>query len=132
MPSSSSTLTIKKVGDMRLLEAGLLSQPKTGETALVDPLPKGFAKVVLQHSEFHSLASIPLRYSNPLFARDKISTTEVTQLGTFRQPSFRTGAGGAAVDIASFHGRSVWLRKTDASSTADYEEKIAAGDNTVK
>ncbi len=45
---------------MRLPEAGLLSQPKTGETALVDPLPKGLAKVVLQHSEFHRLASIPL------------------------------------------------------------------------
>ncbi len=45
---------------MRLLEAGLLSQPKTGKTALVDPLPKGFAKVVLQHAEFHRLASIPL------------------------------------------------------------------------
>jgi hypothetical protein len=51
---AQAALTIKDVGDMRLLEAGLLSQPKTGETALVDPLPKDFAKVVLQHSEFHS------------------------------------------------------------------------------
>src|SRR5260370_39114068 len=57
---AQAALTIKEVGDMRLLEAGLLSQPQTGKTALVDPLPKGFAKVVLQNAEFHRLASIRL------------------------------------------------------------------------
>jgi sorbitol-specific phosphotransferase system component IIA len=51
---AQAALAIQEVGDVSLLESGLLSQPEPGQIALVDALPKSFAEVVLQYSEFHS------------------------------------------------------------------------------
>jgi hypothetical protein len=51
---AQAALAIQEVGDVSLLESGLLCQPEPGQIAFVDALPKSFAEVVLQYSEFHS------------------------------------------------------------------------------
>ena len=50
---AQTTLAIQEIGDMGLLESGLLSQTEASEISLVDTLPKSSAEVVLQDSEFH-------------------------------------------------------------------------------
>src|ERR1700683_2564283 len=51
---AQAALAIQEVGDVSLLESGLLRQPEPGQIAFVDALPKSLAEVVLQYSEFHS------------------------------------------------------------------------------
>ena len=51
---AEAALAIEEVGDMGLLEAGLLGEVKAGEIAFVNALPEGFAEVVLKSTEFQS------------------------------------------------------------------------------
>ena len=44
---------VEEVGDVRLLEPGLLRQSKSRQVALFDPFPQRFAEIILQHTEFH-------------------------------------------------------------------------------
>lgn len=51
---AETALTIEEVGDMSLLESGLLCQTEASQAAFINALPKGFAQVFLQYSEFHA------------------------------------------------------------------------------
>ena len=62
---AQTPLSIQEVGDVRLLETGLLRQPEAGQLALFDAPPQSIAEIILQHSEFHA-GSIAWGYSNPL------------------------------------------------------------------
>jgi len=50
---AESALLVEKIGDMGLLESGLLGQVETGEFACFDALPEDFPKIILQDSELH-------------------------------------------------------------------------------
>jgi hypothetical protein len=52
---TQAAFAIQEIGDMGLLETGLLSQTKAGQVAFINALPEGIAQVVLQHSEFHGM-----------------------------------------------------------------------------
>ena len=45
---AETTLAVEEVGDVRLLETGLLGQAQTGEIAFLDTLPKSVAQILLQ------------------------------------------------------------------------------------
>ena len=47
------------------LESSLLCQTEAGQIAFINALPKSFAQVILQHSEFHSW-EYSMGYSNSL------------------------------------------------------------------
>ena len=66
--NAEAALTIEEVGDVSLLEAGLLCQTEAGQVAFLDALPKSFAQVVLQYSEFHGWEYSTERYS-PMLSR---------------------------------------------------------------
>lgn len=51
---TEAAFAIEEVGDVSLLEPGLLGQTEAGEIAFLDTLPKSIAEIVLQNSEFHS------------------------------------------------------------------------------
>ncbi len=59
---AEAALAIQEVGDMSLLESCLLCQAEASQITLFDALPKSFAEVILQHSEFHSLeySTVPI------------------------------------------------------------------------
>jgi hypothetical protein len=61
---TQSTLAIQEVGDMSLLESGLLCQTEAGQISLIDALPKSIAQIVLQNAKFHK--SKYSMYSNAL------------------------------------------------------------------
>src|ERR1700733_2274045 len=50
---AQAALAIEEVGDMSLFEASLLCQTEAGQVAFLNALPKSFAQIVLQNSEFH-------------------------------------------------------------------------------
>ena len=60
-------LAVEKVGDVGLLEAGLLGQAEAGQIALGNTLPQSLAKVILQSLEFHG-RSITFIYSGLLLS----------------------------------------------------------------
>src|SRR5580658_7010410 len=63
---AQAALAIQEVRDVSLFKAGLLRQPKAGQVAFLDALPKRFAQVVLQYSEFHGSEYSTVRYSTML------------------------------------------------------------------
>src|SRR6266852_4670241 len=50
---AESALAVQEVGDVGLLEAGLLRQTQASEFPSVDAFPEGFAEIFLKHAEFH-------------------------------------------------------------------------------
>lgn len=50
---AEAAFAIEEIGDVGLLEPGLLSQTEAGEIAFLDAFPKSIAEIVLQDSEFH-------------------------------------------------------------------------------
>ncbi len=50
---AEATLTVEEVGDVGLLEAGLLRQTKAGEFSSVNALPKDSTEIFLKHAKFH-------------------------------------------------------------------------------
>jgi hypothetical protein len=66
---AQTSLLIQKIGDMRLLEAGLLGQPQAGQIAFFNPPPKSFPQIILQYSEFHA-GSIAPSYIPALTPKD--------------------------------------------------------------
>src|ERR1700746_999739 len=62
---AKTALAIQEVRDMSLLESSLLCQTEAGQIAFINALPKSFAQVILQHSEFHSW-EYSMGYSNSL------------------------------------------------------------------
>ena len=65
---AEATLAIEEVGDMGLLEAGLLGETEAGEVAFLDAFPESVAEIVLKNSEFHR-AEYSMEYSNPLIRK---------------------------------------------------------------
>lgn len=51
---TEAALAVEKVGDVGLLESGLLGQVEAGEFAGLDPLPENFAKILPQRFELHA------------------------------------------------------------------------------
>src|SRR5437879_4409988 len=51
---TQAALLVEEIGDVSLLEAGLLGQAQPGKIAFLDAPPKCFAEIILQHSKFHS------------------------------------------------------------------------------
>ena len=51
---AEAALAIEEVGDVSLLESGLLCQTEPRQIAFLDALPNSFAEIVLEDSEFHS------------------------------------------------------------------------------
>ena len=62
---TQAALAIEEVGDVSLLESGLLSETESGQIAFINALPKSIAQILLQHAEFHgseySTLSIAMR-----------------------------------------------------------------------
>ena len=50
---AEAALSVQEVGDMGLLESGLLRQPEAGQFTCFDAVPKDFTKVILQDFELH-------------------------------------------------------------------------------
>ena len=50
---AQAALLVEEVGNVRLLETGLLGQAQAGQMALLDAGEKGLAQIVLQHFESH-------------------------------------------------------------------------------
>jgi len=50
---AEAALPVEEVGDVGLLESGLLCEPEAGEFAGFDALPQYLAKIILQDFEFH-------------------------------------------------------------------------------
>ncbi len=50
---AETALAVQKIGDVSLLEAGLLGQAKSGEIAFLDAFPESIAKIFLQDTELH-------------------------------------------------------------------------------
>lgn len=50
---AEAALAIQEVGDVSLLETGLLGQAKAGKIAFLNALPESIAKILLQNAEFH-------------------------------------------------------------------------------
>ncbi len=71
---AEAALAVEEVGDVSLLETGLLGEAQSGEVAFVNPVPEGFAQIFLQGLEFHA-GSITRAYSEVIFIR-KIATSE--------------------------------------------------------
>jgi hypothetical protein len=59
-----------------------LCQTEAGQIAFINALPKSFAEVVLQHSEFHSWEYSIEAYSNTLTEKDFHSPFGITTLTT--------------------------------------------------
>jgi hypothetical protein len=66
---AQAALTIQEVGDMSLLEAGLLSETQAGQVTFLDALPESFAQIVLENSEFHGREYNTVGYSIMLIER---------------------------------------------------------------
>jgi hypothetical protein len=62
---AEAALAVEEVGDVSLLEAGLLRQAEPGEIAFFNPFPKSIAKIFLQNTEFHG-REYSTRYSRAL------------------------------------------------------------------
>jgi hypothetical protein len=77
---AQAALAIQEVRDMGLLESRLLCQTEAGQIAFINALPKSFAEVVLQHSEFHSWEYSIGAYSNTLTEKDFHSPFGITTL----------------------------------------------------
>ena len=56
---AETALLVEEVGDMSLLESGLLGQVQAGQFAGFDALPKDFAKIILQDFELHGRSIAP-------------------------------------------------------------------------
>ena len=67
---AQAALTIQEVGDVSLFKASLLRQTEAGQVAFLDALPKRFAQVILQYSEFHGREYNTARYSTMLSRKD--------------------------------------------------------------
>ena len=50
---AESALAVEEVGDVGLLESGLLGETESGELACLDAVPENFPEVVLQDLELH-------------------------------------------------------------------------------
>lgn len=50
---AEAALAVKEVGDVGLLESGLLGEAKAGELSAIDALQKDFTEVLLQGLELH-------------------------------------------------------------------------------
>ncbi len=77
---------------MGLLETGLLGQTEAGQIAFLDPLPKSFAEIFLQDSEFHgrSIARlIAMRYFKSDF-HSCLGITTLRKLGAIGYLKFIT------------------------------------------
>jgi hypothetical protein len=76
---AEAALAIEEVGDVGLLEPGLLGQTEASEIAFVDTLPKSIAEIVLQNSEFHA-GSIAWIIAMRYFKNDFHSCMGITTL----------------------------------------------------
>ena len=81
---AEAALAVEEVGDVGLLEAGLLRQADSGELAFFNAVPERFAQIILQSLEFHAKSIAPA-YS------DGILTSEVQHL-----------KGNRVLDISGF------------------------------
>ena len=50
---TEAALPVEEVGDVGLLESGLLREPEAGQLACIDALPEDLAKIILQDFELH-------------------------------------------------------------------------------
>jgi hypothetical protein len=51
--NAEAALAVEEVGDVGLLESGLLGKPEAGQLTCFDTLPEYFTKVILQDFELH-------------------------------------------------------------------------------
>lgn len=87
---TEAALAIEEVGDVGLLEAGLLGQTEAGEIAFVDTLPKSIAEIVLQDSEFHARSIawiIAMRYFKNDFHSSMGITTLTAEIRSYTLPA---------------------------------------------
>ncbi len=63
---AEAALAVQEVGDVSLLESGLLGQAKSGEIAVFNAFPKSIAKIFLQDAEFHGSREYSTGYSRAL------------------------------------------------------------------
>ncbi|PYX48854.1 MAG: hypothetical protein DMG83_00455 [Acidobacteria bacterium] len=63
---AEAALAVEEVGNVRLLEAGLLGEAEAGKIALFNPVPERLAQIFLQRFEFHG-QSIARAYSIVIF-----------------------------------------------------------------
>ena len=50
---AEAAFAVEEIGDVGLLESGLLGEPESGEFACFDALPEYFAEIILQDFELH-------------------------------------------------------------------------------
>ena len=50
---AETAFLVEKIGDVGLFESGLLGQPKAGQFACFDALPKDRPQIILQDFELH-------------------------------------------------------------------------------
>ena len=51
---AQAAFAVEEVGDVGLLESGLLGQAKTSQFAFFNAFPEGFSQIFLQRLEFHA------------------------------------------------------------------------------